>query len=189
LAVDALTGMLMALTLTENDVGDPSQVAPLLDQVDAEIGSVTADGAYDGMSTYDAVAVHGENIAVDIPPPVTSVLSDDAALNPSQRDRHIAMIQAQGRLGWQKESGYGRRSLVETTMVRFEAIIGPRLRARSLGGPAHRSRRRRGRAQPHLEHRTAQLRPPHGQRFLRSTDKGILRPAHDPCNNACCAAS
>ena len=86
------TGMIMASTLTENEVGDPSQVAPLLDQVDAEIGSVTADGAYDGMPTYDAVAIHGENIAAVIPPPVTSVLSDDAALNPWQRDRHIAMI-------------------------------------------------------------------------------------------------
>jgi transposase len=126
LAVNALTGMIMASTLTENDVGDPSPVASLLDQVDAEIGSVTADGAYDGMPTYDAVASHGENIAVVIPPPVTSVLSDDAALNPSQRDRHIAMFQAQGRLGWQKESGYGRRSLVETTMGRFKAIIGQR---------------------------------------------------------------
>src|SRR5450759_1835495 len=28
--------------------GDPSQVAPLLDQIDAKIASVTADGAYDG---------------------------------------------------------------------------------------------------------------------------------------------
>jgi len=134
LAVDALTGMIMASTLTENDVGDPSQAAPLLDQVDAEIGKVTADGAYDGASTYGAVAAHGENITVVIPPPVTAVPSDDAELNPSQRDRHIAMIQAQGRLGWQKETGYGRRSLVETTMGRYKAIIGPRLRARSLAG-------------------------------------------------------
>ena len=31
LAVDADTGMIMASTLTGNDVGDPSQVAPLLD--------------------------------------------------------------------------------------------------------------------------------------------------------------
>ena len=134
LAVDALTGMIMASTLTETAVGDPSQVAPLLDQVDAEIGSVTADGAYDGMPTYDAVGAHGEDITVVIPPPVTAVLSDDAELNPSQRDRHIAMIQAQGRLGWQKESSYGRRSLVETTMGRYKALIGPRLRARSLAG-------------------------------------------------------
>jgi hypothetical protein len=44
-AVDADAGMVM--TLTGNDFGDPSQVAPLLDQIDATIASVTADGAYD----------------------------------------------------------------------------------------------------------------------------------------------
>jgi hypothetical protein len=41
---------------------------------------------------------------------------------------------AKGRLGWQKETGYGQRSLVETTMGRYKAIIGPALRARSLPG-------------------------------------------------------
>ena len=134
LAVDALTGMIMASTLTENDIGDSSQVAPLLDQVDAQIVSVTADGAYDGAPTYHTVAAHGEDIAVIIPPHVTAVLSDDAELNPSQRDQHIALIEAQGRLAWQKETAYGRRSLVETTMGRYKALIGPRLRARSLSG-------------------------------------------------------
>jgi hypothetical protein len=37
LAVDADTGTVMASILTGNDVGDPSQVAPLLDQIDAGI--------------------------------------------------------------------------------------------------------------------------------------------------------
>ena len=46
LAVDADTGMVMDSILTGNDVGDPPQVAPLLDQIDATIASVTADGAY-----------------------------------------------------------------------------------------------------------------------------------------------
>jgi len=48
--------------------------------------------------------------------------------------KHIASIAAHGRLGWQKESGYGRRALVETAMGRYKAIIGPRLRAVSLSG-------------------------------------------------------
>ena len=48
----------MASPLTGNDTGDPSQVATLLDQIDAGIGSVTADGAYDGAPTYDTVAAH-----------------------------------------------------------------------------------------------------------------------------------
>ena len=49
--VDADTGKIMASTLTGNDVGDPSQVAPLLNQIDGTIASVTANGAYDGMPT------------------------------------------------------------------------------------------------------------------------------------------
>jgi hypothetical protein len=131
LAVNADTGMVMALTLTGNDVGDPSQVAPLLDQIDATIASVTADGAYDGMPTYEVVAAHGEDIRVIIPPHLTAVLSDEA---PSQRDQHILSIAAHGRLGWQKETDYGQRALVETAMGRYKAIIGPRLRARSFSG-------------------------------------------------------
>lgn len=53
LAVDGNTEMIMAssLTQTENHVEDPSQVAPRLDRVDADIGSITANGAYVGVST------------------------------------------------------------------------------------------------------------------------------------------
>ena len=76
-----------------------------------------ADGAYDGAPTYDTVAAHGDAIAVIIPPHETAVLSDAAAHNSSQRDKHIASIAVHGRLGWQKESGYGRRALVETAMA------------------------------------------------------------------------
>ena len=134
LAVDANTGMIMASTLTGNDVGDPSQVAPLLDQIETTIASVTADGAYDGMPTYDVVAGHGEYVRVIIPPHVTAVFSAQAEHNPSQRDQHILLIAAQGRMGWQKETDYGQRALVETAMGRYKAIIGPCLRARSFSG-------------------------------------------------------
>ena len=134
LAVDAGSGMIIAETLTGKEFGDPSQVAPLLDQVDAQIASVIADGAYDGMPTYEAVAAHGDDIQVIIPPHMTAVLSAGAADSPSQRDIHIASIADRGRLGWQEETGYGRRALVETTMGRYKGIIGPCLRARSFAG-------------------------------------------------------
>jgi hypothetical protein len=61
-------------------------VAPLLDQIEATIASVTADGAYDGMPTYEVVAAHGEDIRVNIPPHVTAVVSDEDGDIPSQRD-------------------------------------------------------------------------------------------------------
>jgi hypothetical protein len=43
-------------TLTDQDTGDPSQVAPLLNQIDDPIGQVTADGAYDGAHLPDVRA-------------------------------------------------------------------------------------------------------------------------------------
>jgi transposase len=131
LAVDAASGMIVAQTLTDQDTDDPSQVGPLLDQIDDPISQVTADGAYDGDPTYQTIAAHGEDIAVVIPPRATAVPSGELAPL-TQRDRHLAMITEQGRLTWQAATGYGQRSLIETTMGRYKALIGPRLRARGF---------------------------------------------------------
>jgi len=134
LAVDADSGMIMASTLTGNDVGDPSQVAPLLDQIEATIASVTADGAYDGMPTYDVVASHGEDVRVIIPPHVTVVLSVEAEHNPSQRDLHILSIAARGRLGWQEETDYGQRLWLKPRWADTRPSSVLCLRARSFSG-------------------------------------------------------
>jgi transposase len=131
LAVDAASGMIVAQTLTDQDADDPSQVAPLLDQIDGEIAQVTADGAYDGAPTYETIAAHGDGIKVVIPPRSTAVPSGEPS-PPTQRDRHLAMITERGRLAWQAATGYGQRALVETTMGRYKALIGPRLRARGF---------------------------------------------------------
>jgi hypothetical protein len=131
LAVDAATCMIVAQTLTDQDADDPSQVGPLLDQIDERIGQVTADGAYDGSPTYQTIAAHSDGIEVVIPPRSTAVPSGEPGPL-TQRDSHLAMIAEQGRLAWQATTGYGRRSLVETTMGRYKSLIGPRLRARGF---------------------------------------------------------
>ncbi len=115
LAVDAASGMILAQTLTDQDTDDPSQVGPLLDQIDDPIARVTADGAYDGVPTYQTIAAHGDGIDVVIPPRSTAVASGEPGPL-SQRDRHLEMITEQGRLAWQAATDYGRRSSVETTM-------------------------------------------------------------------------
>jgi hypothetical protein len=51
---------------------------------------------------------------------------------PSPRDRHIQTVQEKGRCNWQRAVGYGKRSLVETAMFRYQTLIGPTLRARTL---------------------------------------------------------
>ena len=68
LAADAASGMIVAQTLTDRDADDPSQVAPLLDQIDGRIGRVTADGAYDGAPTHARIEAHGAGIEVVMPP-------------------------------------------------------------------------------------------------------------------------
>jgi transposase len=129
LGVDAETHEIVAVELTPDDVGDVSAVPELLDQIEAEIASMTADGAYDGESVYDAVAERRPEAAVIIPPRATAVL--DAA-TATQRAQHVATIAQHGRMGWQRRSGYNRRSLAETAVYRYKTIIGRRLHARTL---------------------------------------------------------
>ena len=117
------------MELTPDDVGDVSEVPELLDQVEAEVASMTADGAYDGAAVYDAVAERHPGAAVVIPPRTTAVPSK---VTTTQRDGHLAAIAKRGRLGWQRGSGHNRRSLAETAVCRYKTIIGRRLHARTL---------------------------------------------------------
>ena len=134
LAVDPGTGEILASELTTTEEGDAALVGPLLEQITGPIASVIADGAYDGEPVYRAVAERQPNppAAVVIPPRATAVPSPTAGTAPTQRDGHVQMIRDKGRLGWQKAVGYGRRSLGETAVFRYKAIIGRSLRARTL---------------------------------------------------------
>jgi len=129
LGVGAGTHEIVAVELTPDDVGDVSELSGLLDQIDADVVSLTADGAYDGDAVYDAVADRYPGAEVIIPPWATAVPNE---ITTTQRDRHIAMIEKHGRMGWQRRSGYNRRSLVETAIYRYKTIISRRLQARTL---------------------------------------------------------
>ena len=129
LAVDADTQAIAAVELTPDDVGDISALPDLLDQIEDPVGSVTADGAYDGETVYDEVLQRHPAARVIIPPRSTAIVSETGT---TQRDEHLHSIGQHGRLGWQRRSGYGRRSLVETAMYRYKTIIGRRLHARTL---------------------------------------------------------
>jgi len=131
LAVDADSGEIIAHSLTDQEAGDASQLESLLGQIDDEINQFTADGAYDGTPTYDAVLRHSAGARVVIPPRSNAVERPNAQAS-CQRDDHIASMQIDGRLKWQASTGYGKRALVETAMGRYKGVIGPRLRARSF---------------------------------------------------------
>ena len=134
LAVNADTGEIVAGVLTDNAADDGGQVPALLGQIEGEIASVTADGAYDGEPVYQVVISHQSDPVPDIviPPRAWAVPSAQSAEAQSQRDHHLRIIAEKGRMAWQKATGYGRRSLVETAIGRYKAIIGPKLHARIL---------------------------------------------------------
>jgi hypothetical protein len=133
LGLDLVSGQIVCSALTTDDIGDPTVLPTLLDQIDAHVDLFLADGAYDGEPTIDLLTKRfGSAIKVMIPPPKNAVLSPDADQNPSTRDCHIADIAARGRMAWQTSSGYNQRSRGETLMGRWKAVIGPKLKARSF---------------------------------------------------------
>ncbi|NPD66638.1 IS5 family transposase (plasmid) [Lichenicola cladoniae] len=135
LAVDAETGEIVAHSLTDKDTGDISEVAGLLATVEGHIASVIADGAYDGASVYDAAVARQRNPPPDIiiPPRASSIVNGASRVD-TVRNRHVRYIAEKGRMAWQQANGYGRRSIVETTIGRYKHIIASKLRVRSTTG-------------------------------------------------------
>jgi hypothetical protein len=92
LALNADNKEIVASELTPDVIGDATEVAPLLDQIEGKLGSLIADGAYDGGPIYEAVAAHQPDppAVVVIPPRSTAVPSPTARTAPAQRDLHLA---------------------------------------------------------------------------------------------------
>ena len=68
LGLDLNSGEIVCSELTTQDVGDPTVLPDLLDQIDSQVDQFTADGAYDGEPTCALLAAKfGSMIAVTIP--------------------------------------------------------------------------------------------------------------------------
>ena len=129
LAIDTNSHEIVAVELNTDEIGDVTEVPDLLDQIDGSVASVTGDGAYDADAVYDGIMRRHPEADVIIPPRSTAVMTESGT---TRRDEHLRTIERNGRIGWQRRSGYCRRSLVETAMSRYKTIIGRRLHARTL---------------------------------------------------------
>jgi hypothetical protein len=133
LGLDLTTGDIICSDLTLDDVGDPTALPGLLDQIEDPVSRFLADGAYDGKPTSDLLKARlGDAVEIIIPPPRNSVLTPNSLADLSSRDRHIAQIRAHGRLAWQANSDYNQRSRAEAQIGRWKGVIGPKLRLRTL---------------------------------------------------------
>lgn len=128
LAIDE-NHQVLACELTTPDIGDPTAVPDLLDQITTPFETFLGDGAYDGDPVSQAVLDKQPDARVVIPPHKTAVCSH---AGDSQRDHHIQTIALEGRIAWQRKTGYNLRSHVELAMQRYKRIVGYIMKARAL---------------------------------------------------------
>ncbi|WOI13625.1 transposase [Sulfitobacter sp. LC.270.F.C4] len=80
LGLDLASGEIVCSDITKDDIGDPTALPDLLDQVDGPVSQFLGDGAYDGDPTSDLLAARfGSTIEVTIPPPKNAILSTNEA--------------------------------------------------------------------------------------------------------------
>jgi len=121
LGVDESTGEILAGVVSTNNVSDDEAFGDLLDGIEGDIETVSADGAYDKRKCYDAIAER--NAQANIPPREDAQYWDKEGESHT-RNQTLNRIEAVGRTEWKRESGYHRRSLAETMMFRFKTIFG-----------------------------------------------------------------
>lgn len=132
LAVDTMTGEILAHELTPGEHHDGPELPGLLAAVGGPIQAVCADGAYDSFSNHAAILAREARPV--IPPRKGAAISPPPGMKdpPPTRGEAVRRITEIGRKEWKKETGYHRRSLSETGMYRYKTIISPSLRSRTL---------------------------------------------------------
>ena len=131
IGIDEKTLEIRAAEFTTSDVGDAPMLPELLDQIppDQEIGSVTADGAFDTRKCHDAIAARGA--AAIIPPRKNAKPWKPDTAGAIARNEILRTSKYLGRTIWRRWSGYHRRSRVETKMHCIK-LLGQRLMARDF---------------------------------------------------------
>ena len=124
-AADASTRRVEAALVTAKEVVDPRGLPRLLKQIEAPVGRVYADGAYDARGCYEAI--HQKGARAVIPPRKGSALWADEYLK--DRNDNPRRVRERGAGAWKKRAKYHRRSLAETAVFRFKTIFSDKLKS------------------------------------------------------------
>lgn len=116
IGIDEKTLEVRAVEITGSNIGDAPVLPDLLDQIpeDEQIGSVTADGAYDTRKCHAAIAAR--NAAAVIPPRKNAKPWKPTSPGAIARNEALRAPQYLGPALWRRWSGYHRRSRVESKM-------------------------------------------------------------------------
>jgi hypothetical protein len=114
LTINESTLEIIASSLTGSNVGDPTEIPNLLDQIKNPIDEFIGDGAYDTKKVYFSVENHAETgyHDVTVPPKKNAVLSPEFEKNPTQRDEHVNFINIHGRSSWESKFGVVQKQVI-----------------------------------------------------------------------------
>ena len=129
LAMDTATSDIRAVEFTSSREGDSPTLPALLEQIpeDEQIGSVTADGAYDTRRCHAAILEHGATAIIPIRKNGRLWREDCPAA--VARNAILRDVREEGRAGWKRRNGYHVRSRAEAKMRCLKAF-GERIAAR-----------------------------------------------------------
>tara|TARA_R100001224_G_C4007485_1_gene144958 strand:- start:146 stop:1078 length:933 start_codon:yes stop_codon:yes gene_type:complete len=131
IGIDEQTLEVRAVEITGSNIGDAPMLPELLDQIppDQDVGSVTADGAYDTRKCYDAIAARGAHAV--IPPRKNAKPWKPTSSGAIARNEAVRASRYLGKTLWRRWSGYHRRSRVEAKMNCIK-LLGQSLMARDF---------------------------------------------------------
>jgi hypothetical protein len=114
IGIDEETLEVRAVEVTSSNIGDAPVLPELLNQIpaDQDIGSVTADGAYDTRKCHEAIAARDAHAV--IPPRKNAKPWKPTCTGAIARNDAVNAQRYLGRTLWRHWSGYHRRSRVET---------------------------------------------------------------------------
>lgn len=131
IGIDEETLEVRAIEVTGSNIGDAPVLPDLLNQIPPhqDIGSVTADGAYDTRKCHEAIAAR--NAHAVIPPRKNAKPWKPTSAGAIARNDAVSAQRYLGRTVWRRWSGYHRRSRVETKMHCLK-LMGQSLMARDF---------------------------------------------------------
>jgi len=130
--MDTATSDIRAVKFTPSREGDSPVLPDLPGQIpeDAEIGTVTADGAYDSRRCHSAIIACGGTAIIPIRKTGRAWKEDSPAARP--RNKTLRATHHSGRAFWKRWTRYHARSRAEARMRCLKAF-GERIAARDPG--------------------------------------------------------
>lgn len=132
-AIDLNEQQILSMAYTKSNINDCEVVSELSKNIKGKVRKIIADGAYDTEETHKLIDDWGAQAI--IPPAITSKAQHELKNKKpykeylKQRDEIINRIRKEedfktGLKQWKIESGYHRRSLIESCIFRFKRIFG-----------------------------------------------------------------